>query len=63
MSIPVAQVFTAVGDQAQEYFHYVPGRAKGEILPLQTYKEDEFGEVETPKEQQEMSSVEGKDNV
>jgi formate dehydrogenase subunit beta len=63
MSIPVAQVFTAVGDQAQEYFRYVPGRAKGEILPLQTYQEDEFGEVETPKDQEEISSVEEKNNV
>ncbi|MGD9346681.1 MAG: 4Fe-4S dicluster domain-containing protein, partial [Candidatus Aminicenantes bacterium] len=63
MSIPVAQVFTAVSDQAQEYFHYVPGRARGDILPLQTYQEDEFGDVETPKEQAEMSSVEEKDNV
>jgi formate dehydrogenase subunit beta len=63
MSIPVAQVFTAVCDQAQEYFQYVPGRARGEILPLQTYHEDEFGDVETPKENVEMSSVEEKDNV
>jgi hypothetical protein len=63
MSIPVSQVFTAVSDQAQEYFHYVPGRAKGEILPLQTYQEDEFGEVETPKEHVKVSSVEEKDNV
>jgi formate dehydrogenase subunit beta len=63
MSIPVAQVFTAVGDQAQEYFHYIPGIARGESLPLQVYSEDEFGDVETPREQGEMSSGEVKDNV
>ncbi len=63
MSIPVAQTFTAVGDQAQEYFHYVPGRARGETLPLQTFCEDEFGDVETPNEHAEMLSVEEKDNV
>lgn len=63
MSIPVAHVFTAVGDQAQEYFHYVPGRAKGEVLPLQTYLEDEFGDVESPSESGEKPFVEEKDNV
>jgi formate dehydrogenase subunit beta len=63
MSIPVAQVFTAVGDQVQDYFKYVPGREKEESPPLQIFLEDEFGDVETPRDGLETSHGETKENV
>jgi formate dehydrogenase subunit beta len=46
MAIPVAQVFTLVGDRNQEAFDYVPGRSVDEPLPLKTFKEEEFLDVE-----------------
>ena len=46
MAIPVAQVFTLVGDRNQEAFDYVPGRGVDEPLPLTTFEEKEFLEVE-----------------
>jgi formate dehydrogenase subunit beta len=46
MAIPVAQVFTLVGDRNQEAFDYVPGRSIDEPLPLTTFEEEEFLEVE-----------------
>jgi len=50
MSIPIAQIFSFVGDQARKAYDYVPGRNRGEPLPLQSFSEDEFHEVETPSE-------------
>jgi formate dehydrogenase subunit beta len=44
--IPVAQVFSLVGNQNQEEFDYVPGRSREEPLPLRTFEEKEFEEVE-----------------
>jgi formate dehydrogenase subunit beta len=46
MAIPVARIFTLVGDRNQEAFDYVPGRSADEPLPLTTFAEDEFQEVE-----------------
>ena len=46
MNIPVAQIFTMVGDRNQKAFDYVPGRSIDELLPLTTFKEEEFQEVE-----------------
>ena len=46
MAIPVAQIFTLVGDRNQEAFDYVPGRSVAEPLPLTTFEEREFQEVE-----------------
>jgi formate dehydrogenase subunit beta len=46
MAIPVAQIFTLVGDRNQEAFGYVPGRSVDEPLPLTAFEEDEFLEVE-----------------
>ena len=46
MAIPVAQVFTLVGDRNQKAFDYVPGRSVDEPLPLTTFEEKEFLEVE-----------------
>jgi len=60
MSIPVAQIFTLVGDQTQEYFDYIPGGNRGESLPLQVFLEDELGEIETPYEIEEASTGEAK---
>ena len=46
MNIPVAQIFTMVGDRNQKAFDYVPGRSINELLPLTTFEEEEFQEVE-----------------
>ncbi len=46
MAIPVAQIFTLVGDRNQGTFDYVPGRSVDEPLPMTTFEEDEFQEVE-----------------
>ena len=46
MAIPVAQIFTLVGDRNQEAFDYIPGRSAAEPLPLTTFEEREFQEVE-----------------
>ena len=46
VSIPVAQVFSLVGDRNQEEFGYIPGRSLDEPLPLRIYREEEFEEVE-----------------
>jgi formate dehydrogenase subunit beta len=40
--IPVAKIFTALGDKIQDIFEYVPGRNLDEELPLATFKEDEL---------------------
>ena len=45
-AIPVAQVFSLVGNRNQEAFDYVPGRSRDEPLPLRVYQEEEFEEVE-----------------
>jgi formate dehydrogenase subunit beta len=45
-AIPVAQVFSLVGNKNQEEFGYVPGRSRDEPLPLRVYEEEEFEEVE-----------------
>jgi formate dehydrogenase subunit beta len=45
-AIPVAQVFSLVGNKNQEEFDYVPGRSREEPLPLRVYEEEEFEEVE-----------------
>ena len=45
-AIPVAQIFTLVGDRNQGAFDYVPGRSLDEPLPLTTFEEDELREVE-----------------
>ena len=46
MDIPVAQIFSMVSDENQALFDYVPGRSLDEPLPLTTFKESEFLEVE-----------------
>jgi formate dehydrogenase subunit beta len=44
--VPVSQLFSLVGDRNQEAFGYVAGRSLDEPLPLRTYEEEEFLEVE-----------------
>ncbi len=46
MSIPVAQIFSMIADETQALFQYSAGRSRDESLPLKTYEEDEFHEVE-----------------
>ncbi|MBN1223460.1 MAG: 4Fe-4S dicluster domain-containing protein [Candidatus Aminicenantes bacterium] len=62
-SIPVARVFTMMGDRTQEYFDYTPGRDRAESLPLQAFEESEFEEMETPHEGAETPSGEAGKNV
>jgi formate dehydrogenase subunit beta len=42
VNIPVAEIFSLVGDPLQELFEYLPGRDTEEAVPSGTYKEDEF---------------------
>ena len=44
--IPVAQVFKTVGADLQELFEYLPGRSLQEPLPLTTFREEEFHQIE-----------------
>ena len=45
VSIPVAQIFSYVGDKTQKAFEYQPGRNRGEPLPLKTYQTEELQEI------------------
>jgi formate dehydrogenase subunit beta len=47
-SIPVARMFSLVGDAAQKQFDYVSGRSVTEPLPTITYKEDELADLVAP---------------
>jgi len=46
MDIKVSQFFKYMGKNIQNTFGYIPGINREEPLPLLTYKEDEFNEVE-----------------
>ncbi len=48
VSIPIAQIFNLLADQAQAVFDYLPGKSIQEPLPLTHYEPDELDEVETP---------------
>jgi len=45
-AIPVAQIFTLVGDRNREVFDYVPDKSVDEPLPLTTFEQNELEEVE-----------------
>jgi len=45
VSIPVADIFRAVGQAVQERFGYVPGRAPTEEMVIATFREDELQEL------------------
>ena len=44
-NIPVGSIFSAVGEQVQAAFEYVPGREVTESLPLITFRQNEWTEV------------------
>ena len=44
-NIPVGSIFSAVGDQVQAAFEYVPGQDLTEALPLVTFHPNEWTEV------------------
>jgi formate dehydrogenase subunit beta len=48
MDIPIAQIFSLVGADAQELFDHTPGIERGRQSPLVTYRDEEFREVEMP---------------
>lgn len=48
MDIPVAQVFSLLGDRAQEALGYVAGESLDDPLPLVAYEMEELHEVEEP---------------
>ncbi len=52
MDVPVAQVFSFIGDTVQKMFDYIPGKDRNEPIPILTYKEDELHEYEDSKGQQ-----------
>jgi formate dehydrogenase subunit beta len=45
VNIPVAPLFSTVGDSLEKVFEYVPGRSLDEPVPEGTYKVEEFVEV------------------
>jgi len=45
VNIPVATLFSTVGDALEKVFEYVPGRSLDEPVPEGTYKEQEFVEI------------------
>ncbi|MFW6136922.1 MAG: 4Fe-4S binding protein, partial [Candidatus Aminicenantaceae bacterium] len=45
VNIPVASIFSKVGESLQETFDYIPGRDVEEPAPTGTYKEEEFAGV------------------
>jgi formate dehydrogenase subunit beta len=47
-AIPVAQIFSLVGDATQKQFDYASGRSMTEPLPAVTYKEDELPDLVAP---------------
>ncbi len=56
MEIPVAQVFSLVAEETQELFDYRPGASIDEPIPLATYREEEFQEVEYSPKQEKRSA-------
>jgi len=46
VDIPVAMIFKKVGESVQKMFDYIPGKDAEEDIPLVTFKEEEFAEVE-----------------
>jgi formate dehydrogenase subunit beta len=48
MDIPISQIFSLVGENAQKVFDYMPGRSKDEPIPLVAYQEEELQDVIKP---------------
>jgi len=43
--IPVGTIFSAIGEQVQHAFEYVPGQDVTEALPLITFQPNEWMEI------------------
>lgn len=52
MQVPVAQIFSFIGNTVQKMFDYVPGRNREESIPILSYREDELHEYEDSKGKQ-----------
>ena len=46
VDIPISIIFKKVGESVQKMFEYIPGKNVEEDIPLITFKEEEFAEVE-----------------
>ena len=46
VDIPISIIFKRVGESVQKKFGYVPGKDVEEALPLVTFKQEEFSEIE-----------------
>ncbi len=46
VDIPIAVIFKKIGESVQKMFDYIPGKNVEEDIPLITFKEEEFAEVE-----------------
>jgi formate dehydrogenase subunit beta len=46
VDIPVADIFKKVGESIQKMFEYVPGKDIEEDIPLVSFKQEEFAEIE-----------------
>ena len=46
VDIPISVIFKKIGESVQKMFDYIPGKNVEEDIPLLTFKEEEFAEVE-----------------
>jgi len=46
VDIPISVIFKKIGESVQKMFDYIPGKNIEEDIPLITFKEEEFAEVE-----------------
>ena len=46
VDIPISVIFKKIGESVQKLFDYIPGKNIEEDIPLITFKEEEFAEVE-----------------
>lgn len=46
VDIPISVIFKKIGESVQKMFDYIPGKNLEEDIPLITFKEEEFAEVE-----------------
>jgi len=46
VDIPVAMIFKKIGESVQQMFDYVPGKDYDEPIPLVTFENEEFSEIE-----------------
>jgi len=46
VDIPISIIFKKVGESIQNMFEYIPGKNVEEEIPLVTFKQEEFAEIE-----------------